>query len=57
MGRYTDFAGIEAAQGGNCHFAGEHTSIDFQGFLNGAVQTGERAADEVLADLKVASAA
>ena len=57
VGQYTDFAGIEAAQDGNCHFAGEHTSIDFQGFLNGAVATGERAADEVLADLKGARAA
>ena len=33
------------------HFCGEHTSIDSQGYLNGAVETGERAADEVLADL------
>jgi monoamine oxidase len=32
--------------------AGEHTSQDFQGYLNGAVETGERAASEVLADLK-----
>ena len=37
---------------GNCHFAGEHTSVDFQGYLNGAVETGERAANEILADLK-----
>ena len=37
---------------GNCHFAGEHTSIDFQGYLNGAVETGQRAAAEILADLK-----
>ena len=37
---------------GNCLFAGEHTSIDFQGYLNGAVETGQRAAGEILADLK-----
>jgi monoamine oxidase len=37
---------------GNCHFAGEHTSIDFQGYLNGAVESGERAAGEILGDLK-----
>ena len=36
---------------GNAHFCGEHTSIDFQGYLNGAVETGERAAEEVIADL------
>jgi monoamine oxidase len=28
---------------------GEHTTLDFQGYLNGAVFTGERAASEVLA--------
>ena len=38
-------------QEGNCHFCGEHTSIDFQGYLNGAVETGERAAGEVIDDL------
>ena len=32
--------------------AGEHTSQDFQGYLNGAVETGERAVDEILGDLK-----
>jgi monoamine oxidase len=43
---------MEARRQGNCFFAGEHTSIDFQGYLNGAVDTGERAAAEILADLK-----
>jgi monoamine oxidase len=38
--------------GGHCHFAGEHTSIDFQGYLNGAVESGERASAEILAALK-----
>jgi monoamine oxidase len=52
VGQYTQFAGAERAPEGNCHFAGEHTSIDFQGYLNGAVETGERAAAEILADLK-----
>ena len=32
----------------NAGFAGEHTTQDFQGYLNGAVATGERAAAEVL---------
>ena len=31
--------------------AGEHTSIESQGYLNGAVETGQRAAGEVLASL------
>jgi monoamine oxidase len=51
VGQYTSFAGIEGRQEGNAHFCGEHTSIDFQGYLNGAVETGERAATEVAADL------
>ena len=55
VGQYTKFAGVERepeGRGRNCHFAGEHTSIDFQGYLNGAVETGERAADEVIAALR-----
>ncbi len=52
VGQYTKFAGMERKRQGNCHFAGEHTSIDFQGYLNGAVESGERAAAEILADLK-----
>jgi monoamine oxidase len=36
---------------GSCHFAGEHTSTDAQGYLEGAVESGERAAREVLAGL------
>ena len=47
---YADVA--ERPRQGNCHFAGEHTSQDFQGHLNGAVETGERAANEILGDLK-----
>jgi monoamine oxidase len=51
VGQYTKFAGIEGEQEGNVHFCGEHTSIDAQGYLEGAVETGERAAAEVLSDL------
>ncbi len=51
-GQYTKFAGFERERQGNCHFAGEHSSLDFQGYLNGAVETGERAAAEILADFK-----
>jgi monoamine oxidase len=53
VGQYQAFAGVEREiEGGTCHFAGEHTSVDFQGYLNGAVETGERAAGEILAALK-----
>jgi monoamine oxidase len=52
VGQYTKFAGMENAPQGNCHFCGEHTSIDFQGYLNGAVETGQRAAADVVASFK-----
>jgi monoamine oxidase len=37
------------SEDGRIHFAGEHTSIDFMGFMNGAVESGERAAAALLA--------
>jgi monoamine oxidase len=48
-GQYTRFSGAEKEASGNCHFCGEHTSQDFQGYLQGGVETGQRAASEVLA--------
>jgi monoamine oxidase len=53
VGQYTTFAGVEGQQDGNCHFCGEHTSIDFQGYMNGAIDTGERVASEILSDVGV----
>jgi monoamine oxidase len=52
-GQYTAFAGAEGEVSGACHFAGEHTSIDAQGYLDGAVESGQRAASEVLSALGV----
>jgi monoamine oxidase len=52
VGQYTGFSGMEYARQGNCHFCGEHTSQDFQGYLNGGVETGERVAADILGDLK-----
>jgi monoamine oxidase len=52
VGQYTAFAGMERKRQGTCHFAGEHTSIDFQGYLNGAVESGERVVSEILGDVK-----
>ena len=51
VGQYTKFSGVEGEQQDNCHFAGEHTSIDSQGYLNGAVESGNRTANEVLVNL------
>ncbi len=47
-GYITSLAGVEAEAEGPVHFAGEHTSREWQGFLNGAVESGQRAAREVL---------
>jgi monoamine oxidase len=51
-GQYTGFSGYEKARQGNIHFAGEHCSQDFQGFMEGGASEGVRAAYEILADLK-----
>jgi monoamine oxidase len=48
-GQWTAFGGVEGESAGNLHFAGEHCSLDAQGFMEGGCETGERAAEEVLA--------
>ncbi len=50
VGQYPNYGGTAAAQG-RVHFAGEHTSINNQGFLDGAVETGVRAAKQIFAQL------
>ena len=52
VGQYVDFSGWEALRQGNIHFAGEHCSQDFQGYMEGGASEGIRAANEILADLK-----
>jgi monoamine oxidase len=46
-GQYTSFNGIQGRRNGNLHFAGEHTSLDFQGYMEGALRTGYRCATEI----------
>ena len=46
-----DIAAIAARPQGPFHFAGEHTSDAWSGYMEGAVQSGQRAAREVLARL------
>jgi len=58
VGQYTQFSGYEKARQpepltGKCHFAGEHCSQDFQGFMEGGASEGYRAATEILKDYKV----
>ena len=46
-GQYTAFNGIQGRRSGNLHFAGEHTSADFQGYMEGALRSGYRCAAEI----------
>ena len=56
VGQYTRFSGYEKARqpfpDGRCHFAGEHCSQDFQGYMEGGASEGVRAANEILGDYK-----
>jgi monoamine oxidase len=57
VGQYTGFSGYEGARQpdtttGKCHFAGEHCSTNFQGFMEGGAEEGARAAGEILSDYK-----
>ena len=47
-GQYTLFGGYEGVRQGHVHFAGEHCSVDLQGFMEGAAREGARAAREVI---------
>jgi len=47
-GQYTELRGAGGISEGPIHRCGEHTSLEHQGFMNGAVETGERAAAEIL---------
>ncbi|HKH88426.1 MAG TPA: FAD-dependent oxidoreductase [Acidimicrobiales bacterium] len=47
VGQYTGFNGIQGRQAGGVHFAGEHTSVNFQGYLEGALRSGYRCAKEI----------
>jgi monoamine oxidase len=45
------FYGLEGERFGKLHFAGEHCSLDFQGYMEGAAETGLAVAVEILDDL------
>jgi monoamine oxidase len=46
-GQYVAFGGYEGVPQGAIHFAGEHCSQDFQGYMEGAAREGKRAGLEV----------
>lgn len=50
-GQYSSISGWEAVPVGNIYFAGEHVSGPFQGFMNGAAETGRAAAKNVAAKI------
>lgn len=51
------FFGLEGQREGNLHFCGEHTSLDFQGYMEGGAETGAFVAAEILEDLETAQPA
>ncbi|TAN31736.1 FAD-dependent oxidoreductase [bacterium] len=50
VGQYTTITGSEKLRSGKCHFAGEHCSLNFQGFMEGGAEEGKRAAQEIQSD-------
>lgn len=57
VGQYTKITGVEAERFKNVHFAGEHTSLDAQGYMEGGALSGAIAADEIAGDLGIATMA
>lgn len=55
--RQAAWSGTEGERVGNLYFCGEHTSEDFQGYMEGAAASGERVSDEILAAVGLAQRA
>jgi monoamine oxidase len=53
VGQWTRVRGAEGERVGNLYFAGEHTSLDYQGYMEGACESGEAAASAILDDLGI----
>lgn len=52
VGQYTTFGGYEKSAQGGIHFCGEHTSTDFQGYMEGGASEGKRVGEELALLLK-----
>ena len=48
VGQYTTLSGKAVESVRNLHFAGEHCSADFWGFMNGGAETGRLAAQKIM---------
>ncbi|MFN0250325.1 MAG: flavin monoamine oxidase family protein [Kofleriaceae bacterium] len=53
VGQWQVFYGTEGLREGNQHFCGEHCSEDYQGYMEGAAETGTLVAAEILDDLEI----
>lgn len=51
-GQWTTIAGWEGEPCGRLFFAGEHCSREFQGYMNGAAETGRKAAENIIGLVK-----
>jgi monoamine oxidase len=47
-GQWTGIRGAEGQTVGNLYFAGEHTSLDWQGYMNGGAESGRVAAEALI---------
>lgn len=56
-GQWTQMYGSEGERVGNLFFAGEHTSLEYQGYMEGGCETGEATALEILQDLGLQASA
>ena len=50
-GQWTSIRGAEGITVENLYFAGEHTSLDWQGFMNGGAESGRLAAEALMGRL------
>lgn len=53
VGQWQLYYGTEGLREGNQHFCGEHCSEDYQGYMEGAAETGTLVAAEILDDLEI----
>lgn len=51
-GQWTGIRGAEGLTVGRLYFAGEHTSLDWQGYMNGGAESGRLAAEALIARLQ-----
>jgi monoamine oxidase len=51
VGQFHTLRGYERVRQGNVHFAGEHCSVEFQGYMEGGAQEGIRASNDVIGRL------